>query len=77
MAMQLLSERTAAAFQKYFPKDKAKLALAKFILCCANAFKVGTSRCKLDSKDHLHSALGGVYFEVIFHLPTYVYSTST
>ena len=65
MAMQLLSERTAAALQKYFPKDKAKQALAKFVLCCANAFKVGTSRTKWDKKDHLHSALGWMYFDVI------------
>lgn len=75
MAMELISERTAVGFQKYFPKDKAKQALAKFILCLANAFKVGSSRVKYDSKDHLHSALGGEFFEVIFHQPTFVYNS--
>ena len=70
MAMQLLSERTSAALKTYFPNDKAKLALAKFVLCCANAFKVATSRIKWDKKDHLHSGFG-IYFEVVFHLPNF------
>ena len=63
MAMHLLSERTAAAFETYFPNDKAKQSLAKFIRCLANAFKVATSRVVWDKKDHLHSALGYLYFE--------------
>lgn len=71
MAMQLLSERTAAALTKYFPNEPNKQALAKFVLCCANAFKVATSRIKEDRKDHLHSALGWKYFDVIFHTPNF------
>ena len=34
-ALALISEQTAVCFEKYFPNDKPKLALAKFIRCLA------------------------------------------
>lgn len=49
--------------EKYFPNSKAKLALAKFIRCCANTHKVATSRIMLDKSDPLRSALG-MHYEV-------------
>ena len=68
--MDLISERTAAAFEAYFPNHKPKLAYAKLIRCCANVMKIMTSRVKYDSKDHLHSALGDAFTEVC-SLPSY------
>ena len=63
MAMHLISERTAAAFETDFPNSKSKIAYAKLIRCLANAFKVATSRIAWDQKDHLHSGLGFKYFD--------------
>ena len=79
MAMHLISERTAAAFETYFPNSKSKLAYAKLIRCLANAFKIATSRVMWDRKDHLHSGLGYLYFEeqkaVLLELYWYIENT--
>ena len=43
-AVKLFSELTAANFFRFFPEDKAKCALAKFIGILAKAFKIMSSR---------------------------------
>ena len=56
-----MSEQTAVLLEKYFPRDKPKLALAKFFRCLAKAHKIFTSRVRKDPKDDLKSALGTYY----------------
>ena len=63
LCTNLLSERTGQAFIKYFPNNKAKKALGKFIICAAKAFKIMTSRCMVHKKDKLKSALRMHYEE--------------
>ena len=61
--LRIFNERTSACFQKYFPKNNAKQALAEFISCCVDAHKVATSRVMLNKSDNLRSALG-MFYEV-------------
>ena len=56
-----MSEQTAVLLEKYFPRHKPKLALAKFFRCLAKAHKIFTSRVRRDQKDNMKSALGTFY----------------
>ena len=40
LALALISEQTAVCFEKYFPKHKPKLKLAKLIRCLAKVYKI-------------------------------------
>ena len=66
LALALISELTAACFEKYFPKHTPKLLLAQLSRCLAKAYKILTSRVRKDPKDHLKSAFG-IYYNVNFH----------
>ena len=78
LALQLISERTGHAFMKYFPKDKAKQALGKLIICAAKSYKIMTSRCMKYKGDDLKSALR-IYYqeqcEVLNELKWYMQNT--
>ena len=66
LALSLISELTSVCFEKYFPKYKPKLALAKLLRCLAKVYKILTSRVRKDPQDHLKSGFG-VYYNVILH----------
>ena len=63
LCFDILGERTAACLEKYYPRSKTKLALAKFIRCVSDCHKIGTSRTIYDNSDELRSAFG-VHYEV-------------
>ena len=64
-ALNLVSEQTAVLLEKYFPNSKGKKNLARLFRCLAKCYKIMTSRCRHDSKDHMRSALGlELYYDV-------------
>ena len=57
VALTILSETNAALFERFFPGDPQKFALADLVRTTAHAFKVMQSRKIEDKKDRLRCAL--------------------
>ena len=78
-ALHVLSEETAANFLRYFPRQKRKCALAKFIQTIAKSYKILSSRYIYLFKDKYKSAFRAYLeeqIEILTELQEYMRSTT-
>ena len=61
VACTILSLTNAALFERYFPNDPQKLALANLLRIAAEAFKVLQSRVIEDENDRLKCAYRSIF----------------
>ena len=61
VACTILSLTNAALFERYFPNDPQKLALANLLRVAAEAFKVFQSRVIEDEDDRLKCAYRSIF----------------
>ena len=65
--LEVLSDRTAACFRKYFPRDPRIEALAAFIDCVSKCRRILTSRCYITKQSDKWADALRIHYDVINH----------
>ena len=74
VACTILSLTNAALFERYFPNDPEKLALANLLRVAAEAFKVFQSRVIEDEDDRLKCAYRSIFIISCFCINDHIMS---